>query len=168
MRRMLQTRKPQTVWDFMNEMNSVFDEAFPAHRRWGEVTAEFQPAVDVEETSDYYLMSFDLPGIDKEAIKVDLSENTLTVSGERVRENKTENEDGYKKFERSYGRFERRFQLPHQINGDKIQARHENGVLEVMVPKAEASKAKSIQVESGGNLFSRLLGKSDSSRKEEH
>lgn len=167
MRRTLQTRKPQTVWDFMNEMNSVFDGAFSAGDRWDTLTTEFQPAVDVEENSDYYLMSFDLPGIDKDAIKIDLSENTLTVSGERVRESKTKDEDGFKKFERSYGRFERRFQLPNKIDGEKIQARHENGVLEVMVPKAEASKPKTIKVESGGNLFSRLLGKSDSG-KEEH
>lgn len=167
MRRTLQTRKPQTIWDFMNEMNSVFDDSFNNPTRWRDTPANFQPAVDVEETNDYYLMSFDLPGIEKDAIKIDLSDNTLTVSGERVRESKSESEDGFQRFERSHGRFERRFQLPNKIDGDKIQARHENGVLEVMVPKAEVAKPKTIKVESGGNLFSRLLGKSES-HKEEH
>ena len=167
MRRTLQTRKPQTVWDFMNEMNSVFDEAFAGSGRGTDMITGFQPAVDIEETNEFYLMSFDLPGIDKDAINIDLSENTLTVSGERTRQTKSETEEGFKKFERSYGRFERRFQLPNKIDGDKIQARHENGVLEVMVPKAEVAKPKSIKVESGGNMFSRLLGKTDS-KKEEH
>ncbi|MCB0369479.1 MAG: Hsp20/alpha crystallin family protein [Bdellovibrionales bacterium] len=166
MRKTLTHKRPQTVWDFMNEMNSVFDEAFHAPSTWGQTTGFFQPVVDIEENKDYYLMSFDLPGIDKDQINIDLSENTLTVSGERTKEVKSDNDNGFKKYEKSYGKFERRFSLPSKIDAEKIQARHENGVLEVMIPKAEIDKPKNIKIESSGSLFSRLLGKNDTSKGE--
>lgn len=166
MRASLYNRKPQTVWDFMNEMSSVFDEAFPAATRQREWPVAFQPAVDIEETNDFYLMSFDLPGVTKEQVKIDVHESQLTVSGERLREQKS-TQEGFRQFERAYGKFERRFQLPTKVDTDKIQARYENGVLEIMVPKVELAKPKTIKIESGGNLFSRLIGKSEST-KDEH
>ena len=157
MRRTLTNRRPQSVWDFMNDINSVFDNSFQgtASSQWN---GAFEPAVDIQETQDSYLLSFDVPGIHKDQIKIDLHDGTLIVSGERSRETTKQNGEGFHRTERSYGKFERRFQLPSKIDSDKVQARHENGVLEIMVPKAETVKTKSIKIDNGGSLFSKLIG----------
>jgi HSP20 family protein len=113
----------------------------------------------VHETDDSYLLSLDVPGIPQENIKVEANDGRLTISGERSSFN-SENGDLFRRVERSFGKFERSFQLPQNVDQDKIQARYENGVLEVMVPKAEVAKPKSIQIESQkGGLFSRALGR---------
>jgi len=118
----------------------------------------FTPAVDVHETSDYYLISVDVPGIAQKDVHVSLTNGRLTVSGERRFEERKD-EKMFKRFERSYGRFERSFQLPHDIDDTKVQASCENGVLEVMIPKSEVAKPRSIHIDTEkGGLFSRLLG----------
>lgn len=145
-----------SVWDFMSEFEKVFDDAWtqPLSSR-GQLLA---PKVDVKETSDYYLFSVDLPGVQKNDIKVDFHDGRLTIIGER-RQEKVEDKDKWHRVEREYGRFERSFQMPPGVAEDKIQARQENGVLEILVPKLELKKPKSISIEGEGKgLFSRLLG----------
>jgi len=147
-----------SVWDFMSEVEKALDEVWrtpQTKNRMG--SAAFTPAVDVHESEDSYLLSFDVPGIPREAIKIDAQNGRLTVSGERSHV-ETANDKLYKRVERSFGRFERSFQLPKDIDDAKIQARYENGVLEVMLPKAEVAKPRSIQIEAEkGGLFSRFL-----------
>jgi HSP20 family protein len=161
MRNITPYQRRDSLWDFMSEVEKAFDQAWrtsdstPVTREFKQT---FAPAVDLHETSDYYLISVDLPGIDQKDIKIDVEDGRLTVSGERTREERKE--DGmFKRYERSYGSFARSFQLPQNVNEDQIQARTENGVLEIMVPKAEKAKARSVQVEAGkGGLFSKLIG----------
>jgi HSP20 family protein len=155
-------RNPTSIWDFMSEVDRIFDEAWRPgleleRRPQGNLPA-FQPQVDVREKGDCYLLAFDLPGMSKDQIKIDFQDGRLTVSGERSFENKTE-DDKFHRVERSYGRFERTFQLPNEVDGDKIQARFEDGVLEVLVPKTEVKRPKSIAIEGEKKgLFSRILG----------
>jgi HSP20 family protein len=147
----------------MSEVERAFDQAWSTsdvttrNQRDNELQT-FAPAVDLHESKENYLISVDLPGIDQNNIKVDVEDGRLTVSGERTREDKSE--DGmFKRYEKSYGRFVRTFQLPQNIDESKIQARSENGVLEILVPKTELAKPRSVQVESGkGGLFSKLVG----------
>ncbi|MGE0526514.1 MAG: Hsp20/alpha crystallin family protein [Bdellovibrionales bacterium] len=124
----------------------------------------FQPNFGVDETESAYLLSIDLPGVRKEDIKVDLTENVLTISGERKQEREAKDRAG-RRFERSYGRFQRSFALPNSVEVEKVEANLEDGVLHIALPKVERAKPRSIQVQSGrGGFFSKLIG---SNRKEE-
>ncbi len=149
-----------SLFDFMSEVERAFDDLWSQPQSAISRTPNqmFHPAVDLHETADSFLISLDLPGMDQKDIKVDVQKGRLTISGERRNEH-MENEGMFKRVERSYGSFERSFQLPQNVDDDKVQARFENGVLEVLVPKIEAAKPRSIEVESSkGGLFSRLLG----------
>jgi HSP20 family protein len=157
--------RPGTVWDFMREVETVFDDLWTNPKpSAGEprFTNLVTPPADVHETKDFYLLTLDLPGIAQSDIKIDVQDGYLKISGERHREERKE-EGLFKRYERSSGTFQRSFQLPQHVDEGKIQARMENGVLEVMVPKAEVAKPRSIKIEAEkGGLFSRLLGKNES------
>lgn len=109
------------------------------------------PAVDVWETGDELVLSFDLPGIPEDKIAVELDDNTLTVSGERERTSEHSNERFYR-FERRFGTFSRSVALPQGVQEDAIQANYANGVLEVRVPKPEEPKPKRIQIAGKGAI----------------
>ncbi len=129
-----------------------FRPAMMVDTRW------MQPNFDIEETDQAYLLSVDLPGVKKEDVKVDLSENILTISGERKYEHESK-EKGATRYERSYGQFQRSFTLPASIEVDKVEANLEDGVLRIALPKSEKAKSRPIQVGSGkGSFFSKLLG----------
>jgi HSP20 family protein len=103
------------------------------------------PAVDVWETENELVLSFDLPGIPEEKIAVELDDNVLTVSGERERTQEYANERFYR-FERRFGSFSRSVTLPAGVSESDITANYKDGVLEVRVPKPEEQKSKRIQV----------------------
>jgi HSP20 family protein len=103
------------------------------------------PPVDVTETEDALLLAFDLPGLKEDEIQVELDDNVLTISGERVR--KTElKQDDYFRYERRFGSFSRSVALPAGAKDEEIDASYENGVLEIRVPKPEQDKPKRIHV----------------------
>ena len=163
MRRQL-VRQPQTVWDFMNEVHSLLDDRF-APTVESRPLATFRLNTDIEELEDSYLFSFDVPGVKPEDIKLDFQEGRLKISGERRREVRTQKPEGFERIEKSYGSFERTFQLPQNIDESKIKAHFENGLLEVVVPKSEVAKPKTIPIETGkGSLFSKLLGNKEESK----
>jgi len=118
----------------------------------------FEPSAELEETDAYYLAKFDLPGIPKEDIKVELNDNTLRVSGERKEERK-EKRGSTRLRETRYGRYERVFALPSTIDDSKIETSFENGVLNIYLPKIEAAKGKEIKVGENRGFFKNLLGK---------
>ena len=129
-------------------------------------TVQFQPSCDVNEGKDHYMVSFDMPGVNKEDIKIDVQENNLTISGER-KSSKEQNDEGMYYRERTYGKFERTFVLPKSIDVDRIEAHYENGVLNVALPKAESAKPRAIPIQTGQDgLFSRLLGPKKEATKE--
>ena len=103
------------------------------------------PAVDVWETDNELVLSFDLPGIPEDKIAVELDDNVLTVSGERERTKEHSNERFYR-FERRHGTFSRSVTLPAGVTDADISANHKDGVLEVRVPKPEEQKPKRIPV----------------------
>jgi HSP20 family protein len=120
----------------------------------------YVPPVDVDETDTHYLLNFDLPGVPKDRIHIEVSDNQLRVSGER-KEVRTEGRGKNRRSERYYGSFSRSFVLPSGVDSSKIEAGYENGVLHVAVPKTETAKAREITVgdiKEGGTL-KKLLGK---------
>lgn len=110
-------------------------------------TETFSPSCDIHETNHSYNLSFDVPGIKKDDIKIEINEGQLTVSGERLRETKSDENTSVLRHERVYGRFERTFALPASIDAEKIEAHFEDGVLSVRLPKAEIAKGRTIQIQ---------------------
>lgn len=122
-------------------------------------SVNFRPRCDVSELKDHYLVSFDMPGVREQDIKIEVQGNQLVISGERQRETHDGDRETTLHHERLYGRFERSFTLPSTIAADRIEAHYENGVLNVALPKAEAAKGRTIQIQTGqGGLLSKLLG----------
>lgn len=128
-------------------------------------TTAFTPSCDVDETDTHYLLSFDLPGVKKDEIKVDLRDNMLTVSGERKEEREDKKKGRYRS-ERYYGAFERSFALPTNVKADQIEANYSDGVLSLSVPKSEPSQKQQIKIGEGKTGTSgKLLGKKEEAQK---
>jgi len=100
------------------------------------------PAVDVTETDKAYEIAAELPGMDEKNIEVKFADGVLTIKGEKREEKEEKNKDYYLS-ERSFGSFQRSFQVPSGVDTDKIDASFKNGVLTVTLPKStEAQKAE--------------------------
>jgi HSP20 family protein len=106
----------------------------------------WHPNVDVYETEGSYVLKADLPGINKDDIKIEVNDNTLTFKGEKKFEEKTE-KDSYVRVERSYGSFTRSFTLSDNVDPENIHASYKDGVLEITLAKKEEAKAKEINIE---------------------
>ena len=103
------------------------------------------PSVDIFEEGGDMVVRADIPGIGKDDLDVSITENTLTISGERKQEEKKEKKD-YHRVECSYGSFRRSFRLPENVKGEKAKAQFRDGVLEVRIPKSKETKAKKISI----------------------
>jgi HSP20 family protein len=108
-------------------------------------TRTWTPPVDIQETDDSYRIQVELPGLSKEDIQITLENNVLRLTGERKFEKDIKKEN-YHRIERTYGTFSRSFALPSQVSSDKVEAKFENGVLSIVVPKAEQAKPRHITV----------------------
>jgi HSP20 family protein len=102
-------------------------------------------ALDIVEEKEQYVLKADLPGISKEDIKVSLENGILTIAGERKSETEEKDKQVHR-VERSYGRFVRSLNVGTNVDESKIRASYKDGVLQLTVPKTEASKPKSIDV----------------------
>jgi HSP20 family protein len=107
------------------------------------------PAIDVVETDHAIVLKAELAGMDPKDINIEVQDNVLTVSGERRFEEEVK-EDKFYRIERRYGSFSRSLALPPTADEGKVEAKYENGVLKVTVPKAEIAKPKKITVTVGG------------------
>ena len=132
-----------------NEMDRVFDRFLEPRWYEFEPAGEWAPMVDVSETKDAVVVTAEIPGVEQKDINVSLQDQVLTIKGEK-RQEKEEKDKNYHFSERSYGAFQRSFQLPLSIDRDKVAADFSNGVLTITLPKtAEAQKPqKKIEVRS--------------------
>jgi HSP20 family protein len=159
----------------LQRLSRFLDEAFagvPTPEGSVITSAWFAPT-DVSEDSDNIQISMELPGVDPDDVRLSLENNTLTIRGEKRQQEEERTQRGHR-FERTYGTFERTFVLPNTVDPEQIEARYENGVLCVTVPKAERAKPREIRVKSsaGSSRVSagtqqRVTGKSDETRKSE-
>ncbi|MFK8026979.1 MAG: Hsp20/alpha crystallin family protein [Gammaproteobacteria bacterium] len=129
--------QPMSLWREFDGMENWLSSA----NGQAETTSRWVPSVDVIEQQDHYVITADLPGIDRKDIEIVFEEGALTLKGERS-DNVESEHDGYKRVERSYGSFQRTFRMPDNINADAITAKSEQGVLEVRVPKQEKAQKK--------------------------
>ena len=111
----------------------------------GRATQAWVPTLDVWETEDALHYAFDLPGIAKDAIAIEVEDGALTVSATREREQKVEG-DRYQRFERRYGTFSRTVGLPQGVSEEQIAASYKDGVLEIRVPKPAQPKPRRIEI----------------------
>jgi len=103
------------------------------------------PPVDIQETEEGYRLQAELPGLTREDIDITLENNVLRLSGERKFERDVKKES-FHRVERTYGTFSRAFSLPQQVNAEGVRAGFENGVLTILVPKAEQAKPRKISI----------------------
>lgn len=136
-----------TLYDVRREVDRMLND-FPAASA-GRADSWSMPA-EVVETGDEVRLMIEAPGLKPEDIDITLENNVLTVSGEKKMERREgESENDYRLLERRYGRFERSFVLPPTVDTEHVDARYENGILTVQLPKAESSKPRRIQVQGG-------------------
>ena len=112
----------------------------------------FTPAVDVYEDEHNLVLKLEVPGMNEEDLKVSLENNTLTVSGERKFE-KEEKEENFHRIERRYGTFTRTFRLPNTVDGEKVDANYDKGVLKITLAKLAEAKPKTIKVVPGEKVL---------------
>lgn len=132
--------------NLQDEMNRLFNEFFsrkPESRRI--VEREWSPDVDVAETDNAFVVTAEIPGIDKKDIKITFHNNVLTIKGEKKKEEEIK-EQNFHQIERVYGSFQRSFTLPSDVEADKIEASYKNGILKINIPKSEEERAKEINI----------------------
>jgi HSP20 family protein len=105
-----------------------------------------EPAIEVADTKDALVVKAQVPGVSKEQIQVNVSDNTLTIKGETKKEEKKEGKNYYRQ-EFRYGAFARTIALPTAVQADKIEAHLKDGVLQITIPKSEQAKAKEIPIQ---------------------
>ena len=106
---------------------------------------DFMPRVNIRENDESVSLTFELPGVNQEDVKVTIENNVLTVAGERKFESSEEN-DGYVRNEISTGSFSRSFTLPRTVDTDSVTADYKNGLLTVAIARKEEAKPKQIEV----------------------
>jgi HSP20 family protein len=134
--------------------NSVFNDFVPTSfghlvdrffnesiSRSGGSAYSFVPKVDIIENEKAFEIQVEIPGMNKEDFKIDLKDNFLTVSGER-KNTREKNEKHFSSIETQYGSFKRTFALPENVDAEKIEAKYNNGILELVVPKDEKKLLK--------------------------
>lgn len=148
-----------TRWDpfyelrtLRDEMNRIFSETFSRLHGTPPETSSvvWEPAVDIIEQDDEFVVHADAPGFDPKDIEIDVTQDSLEIRG-TSKQIKEERSDGdgrrsYIRSERRYGSFTRSFRLPTPIVPDKAKASYRNGVLEIHLPKAEEAKTKPVRL----------------------
>lgn len=130
------------------EIDRLFDDftrGFPTLADTG--PAKLMPSVDVTETDKEIEITAELPGLEEKDVQINLSDNLLTIRGEKKAE-KEQKDKNYRIVERSYGSFERTLELPEGINAEAIKANISKGVLKVTLPKPVPAQSKKIEVKS--------------------
>ena len=132
--------------DVLNEFSRLFDHAGTNDESTSAV-ADWAPAVDIDEHADKYVLHADVPGVDPATIEITLEKGVLTLSGSREKA-LAQKDVETRRVERITGRFLRRFTLPESVDADAVKASGKHGVLEIVIPKREAAKARKITVNS--------------------
>lgn len=139
-----------------HEMNRLFDETFSGFGLPSAFTAapfagEARPRIDVRETDAAFVVEAELPGVAEDDLDVQLSGNTLTISGEKRFEKKEDKGEEFHYLERAYGSFARSIPLPYDVDPDSVEAVFKNGVLTLTLPKppGEVSRSRRISIKKG-------------------
>jgi HSP20 family protein len=124
---------------FSDWIDDFFDEALNL------TSGRFTPGMNIYETDDAFELTMELPGMKKDNIDISIENNMLNISGER-KASREENGRTYHRVESRFGKFSRNLPMPNNVDDEGIEAKYENGVLTVNLPKTEQSTGKRIQV----------------------
>lgn len=138
---------------FRNQLDRLFNEAFGSIgiTPFDDVEenklclSDWRPSVEAFEDEEKYTIKAALPGVEKDDIDIQVSENSVSISGERKYENKIEQENLYRS-EFSYGKFQRTFQLEKTVDAKNVKAELKNGLLTIALPKTTIEKEKTVKV----------------------
>ena len=146
-------QRPESVWpgfgrlsNLRDEIDRLFEVPLAELARTSQLLSGWTPALDLHEDKDNLFVKVELPGMKKEDIHISLHDGSLSISGERRSEEKTENTEVYRS-ERFVGRFHRSVILPAPVAADKVKAEYQDGVLTITLPKTEEAKPKRIDVQ---------------------
>jgi HSP20 family protein len=134
----------RSMSDMPGEVNRLFDSFLG--RPAASVPRTWAPVLDIHETKDELVLSFELPGVTDKDVSLSITGDLLTLTGERAANRDVKDENVYR-VERVYGKFERSVQLPMPVQADKVKATYRDGVLEVKLPKVEEVKPKAIKID---------------------
>jgi HSP20 family protein len=130
------------------DMNRLFDRLANTATNSDMDRAVFVPPAELKEESDAIHLSLEIPGMTAEDLDIQVSADSASISGERKEETKTE-EKGMTRTEFRYGRFQRVIPLPVRVQNANVQANYKDGILKLMLPKAEEEKNKIVKVTLG-------------------
>lgn len=130
--------------ELLNEFNRFIDQNAGNDASSG-ATADWSPAVDIEEYADRFVLHADVPGVEPASIEVTLEKGVLSLAGSRARAVEPAGVER-RRVERPDGRFHRRFSLPDTVDSEAVSARNVNGVLEIVIPKRPAAQPRRIAV----------------------
>jgi HSP20 family protein len=150
-------REPGSLFG-LQRLNRILDEAFaglPLSDQGSVITSTWFAPTDVSEDENSLRITMELPGVDPNDVRLSLENNVLTIRGEK-KQQLDENNERVHRFERTYGMFERTFILPNSVDSERIDARYDNGVLQVTIPKAERAKPREIRVNSSNSGSSQI------------
>jgi HSP20 family protein len=134
--------KPEPFSSEINRLfNTLFDET--QSNRW-------VPAMDLVESDDQFVLKADLPGLGEDDVAIEIRDNTLTITGERMSDYE-QREKGWFRVERATGRFSRSLALPEGVDADAVTAEFDKGVLAVTIPKPEQRKPRRVEIKAGGD-----------------
>jgi HSP20 family protein len=141
-----------TPFSLMRKLSDELDRAFgtsfglPTWGRGAEEYGHWSPAVEVRRDENNLIVAAELPGINKDNVKVEITNEGLMITGERRSEHE-ERQRGFYRSERNYGKFYRLVPLPDGIDGDKVKAQFKDGLLEVQIPLPESMQRKNREIQ---------------------
>jgi HSP20 family protein len=137
----------RSMMNVRDEMDRILEDFMGRTQRSGEAfEGDWYPAMDISETDKDVVASIELPGLNKDDIKVNVQNDVLSVSGEKKQE-KTEASENVHRVERTYGSFRRTVRLPVEVDSGKVKASYKDGLLKVTLPKVESKKPKEIPIQ---------------------
>jgi len=129
------------------EMEQVFNSYMQNTAEGSEDTStSWYPMVDIYETDKKYVITAEIAGMNKEDIKINISENNLSLRGDKIESEADDANARYHRRERVYGNFQRTFSLPSHVDSEKVSAEFRNGLLTVTLPKKEEVQPKEIPI----------------------
>ena len=139
-------------WDVLNQLHRQINRVFESQNSASgaddsSATADWIPPADIAEYKEKWVLRFDVPGVNVNAIDITLEQGVLTISGEREKES-TAGDADRRRLERPQGRFHRRFTLPETVDTANVSASGRNGVLEITIPKQPKAQPRRIEVAS--------------------
>lgn len=133
--------------DMSDRLNRVFGRSSLTQEAGKNALVEFDwaPSVDISESNEEFVIKAELPGVNKDDVKIGVEDGVVRIQGERKQE-KEEKDKKFHRVERSYGSFLRTFSLPTNVDESRIQAQYKEGLLTVRLPKAANPKPKALEI----------------------